>query len=166
MSNTSAALRASILTIPITAITTAFGRGNIGMIHVSGPDIRAIMHAVCGRLLTPRQAAYLSLPDANDNVIDRGITLWSPAPHPYTSGDILELQGRDGPVVMQLPLQHCLTADRGISLCVTEPDEFTRCAFLNGKMDLTQAEAVTDLIEAGTEAAIRSAARSPDDAFL
>lgn len=135
------------------------------MVRVSGPDVRAVMQAVCGRMLTPRQATYLPFLDADGNAIDRGIALWFPAPHSYTGEDVLELQGHGGPVVMQLLLQRCLAAGRDIGLRVAEPGEFTRRAFLNDKMDLAQAEAVADLIEASTEAAARSAARSLDGAF-
>ena len=157
--------RTPILTIPIAAIATAPGRGGIGVVRVSGPDVRAVMQAVCGRMLTPRQATYLPFLDADGNAIDRGIALWFPAPHSYTGEDVLELQGHGGPVVMQLLLQRCLAAGREIGLRVAEPGEFTRRAFLNDKMDLAQAEAVADLIEASTEAAARSAARSLDGAF-
>ena len=157
--------RAPILTIPIAAIATAPGRGGIGVVRVSGPDVRAVMQAVCGRLLTPRQATYLPFLDADGGAIDRGIALWFTAPHSYTGEDVLELQGHGGPVVMQLLLQRCLAAGREIGLRVAEPGEFTRRAFLNDKMDLAQAEAVADLIEASTEAAARSAARSLDGAF-
>ena len=157
--------RTPILTIPIAAIATAPGRGGIGVVRVSGSDVRAVMQAVCGRLLTPRQATYLPFLDANGNAIDRGIALWFPAPHSYTGEDVLELQGHGGPVVMQLLLQRCLAAGREVGLRVAEPGEFTRRAFLNDKMDLAQAEAVADLIEASTEAAARSAARSLDGAF-
>ena len=163
--NASAAPRAPTLTIPIAAIATAPGRGGIGVVRVSGPDVRTVMQAVCGRLLTPRQATYLPFLDAAGNAIDRGIALWFPAPHSYTGEDVLELQGHGGPVVMQLLLQRCLAAGREIGLRVAEPGEFTRRAFLNDKMDLAQAEAVADLIEASTEAAARSAARSLDGAF-
>jgi tRNA modification GTPase len=161
----SSAAASAIRTIPIAAIATAPGRGGIGVVRVSGPDVRAVMQAVCGRLLTPRQATYLPFLDADGHAIDRGIALWFPAPHSYTGEDVLELQGHGGPVVMQLLLQRCLAAGREIGLRVAEPGEFTRRAFLNDKMDLAQAEAVADLIEASTEAAARSAARSLDGAF-
>ncbi|WP_052041977.1 tRNA uridine-5-carboxymethylaminomethyl(34) synthesis GTPase MnmE, partial [Ralstonia solanacearum] len=154
-----------IRTVPIAAIATAPGRGGIGVVRVSGPDVRAVMQAVCGRLLQPRQAAYLPFLDADGHAIDRGIALWFPAPHSYTGEDVLELQGHGGPVVMQLLLSRCLQAGREIGVRVAEPGEFTRRAFLNDKMDLAQAEAVADLIEASTEAAARSAARSLDGAF-
>jgi tRNA modification GTPase len=163
--NASDAARPPLRTIPIAAIATAPGRGGIGVVRVSGPDVRAVMQAVCGRTLQPRQATYLPFLDADGNAIDRGIALWFPAPHSYTGEEVLELQGHGGPVVMQLLLQRCLQAGREIGLRVAEPGEFTRRAFLNDKMDLAQAEAVADLIEASTEAAARSAARSLDGVF-
>ncbi|CBJ39655.1 GTPase involved in tRNA modification and in thiophene and furan oxidation [Ralstonia solanacearum CMR15] len=156
---------APIRTVPIAAIATAPGRGGIGVVRVSGPDVRAVMQAVCGRLLQPRQATYLPFLDADGAAIDRGIALWFPAPHSYTGEDVFELQGHGGPVVMQLLLSRCLRAGHGIGLRVAEPGEFTRRAFLNDKLDLAQAEAVADLIEASTEAAARSAARSLDGVF-
>ncbi|CEJ17918.1 probable trna modification gtpase protein [Ralstonia solanacearum IPO1609] len=125
-----------IRTVPIAAIATAPGRGGIGVVRVSGPDVRAVMQAVCGRLLQPRQAAYLPFLDADGHAIDRGIALWFPAPHSYTGEDVLELQGHGGPVVMQLLLSRCLQAGREIGVRVAEPGEFTRRPFLNDKMDL------------------------------
>ncbi|MGF2530012.1 hypothetical protein ACQUWX_20010, partial [Ralstonia pseudosolanacearum] len=88
------AASAPIRTVPIAAIATAPGRGGIGVVRVSGPDVRAVMQAVCGRLLPPRQATYLPFLDADGAAIDRGIALWFPAPHSYTGEDVLELQYR------------------------------------------------------------------------
>src|SRR6202012_4897180 len=99
------------------------------------------------------------------NPLDRGIALYFPAPHSYTGEHVLELQGHGGPVVLQLVLQRCIDAGRAFGLRLGEPGEFTRGAFLNDKLDLAQAEAIADLIEASTEAAARSAARSLDGAF-
>jgi tRNA modification GTPase len=98
-------------------------------------------------------------------VLDRGIALYFPAPHSYTGEHVLELQGHGGPVVLQLVLKRCLEAGMACGLRLAEPGEFTRRAFLNDKLDLAQAEAVADLIEASTEAAARSAGRSLDGAF-
>lgn len=103
--------------------------------------------------------------DANGNALDRGIALYFPAPHSYTGEHVLELQGHGGPIVLQLVLQRCIDAGREFSLRLAEPGEFTRRAFLNDKLDLAQAEAVADLIEASTEAAARSAGRSLEGAF-
>ena len=103
--------------------------------------------------------------DDSGSALDRGIALYFPAPHSYTGEHVLELQGHGGPVVLQLVLQRCIEAGRAFGLRLAEPGEFTRRAFLNDKLDLAQAEAVADLIEASTEAAARSAGRSLDGAF-
>ncbi len=151
--------------LPIAAIATAPGRGGIGVVRVSGPDVSAVARAVCGQALKPRHATYLPFLDAQGGVIDHGLALYFPAPNSYTGEEVLELQGHGGPVVMQLLLARCLEAGREIGLRLAEPGEFTRRAFLNDKLDLAQAEAVADLIEASTEAAARSAARSMEGAF-
>lgn len=145
---------------PIVAIATAAGRGGIGVVRASGPDLAPVMEAVCGRRLVPRHASYLPFLRADGSAIDQGIALYFEAPHSYTGEHVLELQGHGGPVVMQLLLQRCLEAGASIGLRLAEPGEFTRRAFLNDKLDLAQAEAVADLIEASTEAAARSASAS------
>ena len=151
--------------LPIAAIATAPGRGGIGVVRVSGPDVGSVMRAVCGRALQPRHATYLPFLDGHGKVIDHGLALYFPAPNSYTGEEVLELQGHGGPVVMQMLLARCLEAGKDIGLRVAEPGEFTRRAFLNDKLDLAQAEAVADLIEASTEAAARSAARSMEGEF-
>jgi len=151
--------------VPIAAVATAPGRGGIGVVRVSGPEVGAVMRAVCGQALKPRHATYLPFLDGAGQVIDHGIALYFPGPHSYTGEDVLELQGHGGPVVMQMLLSRCLEAGREIGLRLAEPGEFTRRAFLNEKLDLAQAEAVADLIEASTEAAARSAARSMEGVF-
>lgn len=151
--------------LPIAAIATAPGRGGIGVVRVSGPDVATIARAVCGQTLKPRHATYLPFLDARGGVIDHGLALYFPAPHSYTGEEVLELQGHGGPVVMQMLLARCLEAGRDVGLRLAEPGEFTRRAFLNDKLDLAQAEAVADLIEASTEAAARSAARSMEGVF-
>ncbi|MXN74288.1 tRNA uridine-5-carboxymethylaminomethyl(34) synthesis GTPase MnmE [Burkholderia sp. 4701] len=155
---------------PIVAIATAAGRGGIGVVRVSfgrGGEAAALplIDALCGQRLAPRHASYVPFLDAHGAPLDRGIALYFPAPHSYTGEHVLELQGHGGPIVMQLLLQRCLDAGRGVGLRLAEPGEFTRRAFLNDKLDLAQAEAVADLIEASTEAAARSAGRSLDGAF-
>jgi len=155
----------SARTTPIAAIATAPGRGGIGVVRVSGPDVSAIAQAVCGQALKARHATYLPFLDAHGKAIDHGLALYFPAPHSYTGEEVLELQGHGGPVVMQMLLARCLDAGREIGLRLAEPGEFTRRAFLNDKLDLAQAEAVADLIEASTEAAARSAARSMEGVF-
>ncbi len=124
-----------------------------------------MIQAICGQSLTPRHAHYCGFVDAQGGVLDRGIALFFPGPHSYTGETVLELQAHGGPVIMQLLLQRCLEAGHSFGLRLAEPGEFTRRAFLNDKLDLAQAEAIADLIEASTEAAARSAARSLDGAF-
>jgi tRNA modification GTPase len=143
---------------PIVAIATAAGRGAVGIVRASGRDLSPLIHQVCGRSLAPRQATLLDFQDAHGQPIDRGLALHFPAPHSYTGEDVLELQAHGGPVVLQLLLARCLQALPGARLAA--PGEFTERAFLNDKLDLAQAEAVADLIDAGTEAAARSAGRA------
>ena len=160
---------------PIVAIATAPGRGAVGIVRVSGGALAGLVQALCGRGLPPRQAVYGSFRDAEGHAIDQGLALWFPAPHSYTGEDVLELQAHGGPVVLQLLLARCLQAAAAPDpatgaptaprLRLAEPGEFTQRAFLNDKLDLAQAEAVADLIEASTEAAARSAGRSLSGAF-
>lgn len=155
---------------PIVAIATAPGRGGIGVVRLSfGRAGEAAashaMHALCGQLLGARHASYVPFIDGKGEALDRGIALYFPAPHSYTGEHVLELQGHGGPIVLQLVLQRAIEAGREFGLRLAEPGEFTRRAFLNDKLDLAQAEAVADLIEASTEAAARSAGRSLDGAF-
>lgn len=152
---------------PVIAITTAPGRGAVGIVRASGRDLKPLVDALFGRALAPRHATYLPFTDAQGQVIDRGLALYFPGPHSYTGEDVLELQAHGGPVVLQLLLARCLEAARGIGmgLRLAEPGEFTERAYLNDKLDLAQAEAVSDLIEASTEAAARSASRSLSGAF-
>jgi tRNA modification GTPase len=145
---------------PIVAVATAPGRGAVGIVRASGPDLAPLVQAVCGRALAPRHATYLPLLDAQGGTIDQGLAIHFPAPHSYTGEEVLELQAHGGPVVLQLLLARCLEAGAAIGLRVAEPGEFTERAYLNDKLDLAQAEAVSDLIDASTEAAARSASRS------
>jgi tRNA modification GTPase len=148
---------------PIVAIASAPGRGAVGIVRASGSNLRALMQAVCGRPLLPRQATLLPFLDQDGSALDRGLAIYFPAPHSYTGEDVLELQAHGGPVLLQLLLARCLQALPGAR--VAAPGEFTERAFLNDKIDLAQAEAVADLIDASTEAAARSAARSLSGAF-
>jgi tRNA modification GTPase len=147
-------------TEPIAAIATAPGRGAVGIVRVSGASIAAVIEAVCGRPLKPRAATYLPFRAADGSTIDQGLAIHFPAPQSYTGEDVLELQAHGGPVVLQLLLARCLEAGSAIGMRVAEPGEFTERAFLNDKIDLAQAEAIADLIDASTEAAARSASRS------
>jgi tRNA modification GTPase len=151
---------------PIAAIATAPGRGGIGVVRISGKDIAQVMQAVCGTAqLQPRHATYLPFRNEDGSTIDQGLAIYFKAPHSYTGEDVLELQGHGGPVVMQMLLARCVAAGREIGLRVAQPGEFTHRAFLNDKLDLAQAEAVADLIEASTEAAAKSASQSLSGVF-
>lgn len=141
---------------PIAAIATPPGRGGIGVVRVSGRDVRAIGTALLGELPPARVASLRDFRASRGELIDRGLALFFPAPHSYTGEDVLELQAHGGPVVMRQVLARCVEAGARLA----EPGEFTRRAFLNGRIDLAQAESVADLIDAASEEAARSAARS------
>ena len=149
----------------IAAIATAPGRGGIGVIRISGPEAGRILAAVCGALPPPRQATLTDFrehdPVAPGTVLDRGIALYFPGPHSFTGEDVAELQGHGGPVVLDLLLQSVLR--HGARLA--RPGEFSERAFLNGKIDLAQAEAIADLIDSSTAHAARNAMRSLQGAF-
>jgi tRNA modification GTPase len=160
---------------PIAAIATPPGRGAVGIVRISGKAIAPLVRALCGRDLKPREATYLPFVDSAGEAIDHGLALFFPAPHSFTGEDVLELQAHGGPVVMQLLLARCLEASAEIdaitqqprldALRVAQPGEFTQRAFLNDKMDLAQAEAVADLIDASTAVAARGATRSLSGEF-
>ncbi|HEY9105010.1 tRNA uridine-5-carboxymethylaminomethyl(34) synthesis GTPase MnmE [Chitinimonas sp.] len=145
----------------IAAIATAPGRGGVGVVRVSGPDLIAMAATLAGKALKPRHAHYADFRDAGGELIDQGLALFFPGPNSFTGEDVLELQGHGGPVVMQMLLRRCLE----LGARLAEPGEFTRRAFLNDKLDLAQAESVADLIDAGSEAAARGALRSLAGAF-
>ena len=159
----------------IAAIATAPGRGAVGIVRVSGGQLAPLVKAVCGRSLQPRHATYLPFLDESGGVIDQGLAIYFPAPHSFTGEDVLELQAHGGPVVLQLLLARCLAAGAALDMAkgapalahlrVAQPGEFTERAFLNNKIDLAQAEAIADLIDASTETAARSAARSLSGEF-
>ena len=157
---------------PIVAIATAPGRGGVGIVRLSsgaadlGPVIEALLGEAASRLV-PRHALLALFLGADGRAIDEGLALLFPAPHSYTGETVLELQGHGGPVVLRLLLARVLEVGRavGVPLRVAEPGEFTRRAFLNGRIDLAQAEGVADLIDASTEAAARAAARSLSGEF-
>ncbi|MDD5248098.1 MAG: tRNA uridine-5-carboxymethylaminomethyl(34) synthesis GTPase MnmE [Rhodocyclaceae bacterium] len=140
----------------IAAVATASGRGGIGVIRISGGGLLDLAMRLVGKAPAPRQALLATFRDAAGDPLDQGIVLYFPAPHSFTGEDVLELQGHGGPVVMQMLLQRCLE----LGARLAEPGEFTRRAYLNDKLDLAQAEAVADLIEASTAQAARSALRS------
>jgi tRNA modification GTPase len=145
----------------IAAIATAPGRGGVGVIRISGSNLLPFAYALTGKTPKPRYATLTDFRSADGLTIDSGLLLYFPDPHSFTGEDVLELQGHGGPVVMQMLLTRCL--DLGARLA--EPGEFSRRAFLNGKLDLAQAEAVADLIDASTASAARSAIRSLQGEF-
>jgi tRNA modification GTPase len=150
---------------PIIAIATAAGRGGIGVIRVSGPDLRGWAESLCGQALRPRHAHYLPFRHRDGEVMDEGLALFFPGPNSYTGEDVLELQGHGGPAVLRRVLDDCLARGAAIGLRLAQPGEFTQRAFLNERLDLAQAEAVADLIEASSTAAARSAMASLSGAF-
>ncbi|MGH8751147.1 MAG: tRNA uridine-5-carboxymethylaminomethyl(34) synthesis GTPase MnmE [Burkholderiales bacterium] len=145
----------------IAAIATAPGRAGIGVMRISGPDLKPLAQGVLGKIPEPRHATLGRFLDENSQPIDQGIALYFPAPHSYTGEDVLELQGHGGPAVLQLLLRRCLA----LGARLAHPGEFTQRAFLNDKLDLAQAESVADLIDATTAQAARSALRSLQGAF-
>ena len=161
---------------PIVAMATAPGRGAVGIVRISGKGLQTWTRALLGRDLVARMATLTPVCDNNGQLIDQVIALWFPAPHSYTGEDVLELQGHGGAVVMQMLIRRCLEAARArgdngqahdpvTRMRLARPGEFTERAYLNHKLDLAQAEAVADLIDASSEAAVRSATRSMAGAF-
>jgi tRNA modification GTPase len=151
----------SAATETIAAISTAPGRGGVGVVRVSGPAVRTVARALLGRVPTPRRAELHTFTDELGAPIDQGLALFFPAPHSYTGEDVLELHGHGGPVVMDLLLQRLL----GLGARLATAGEFTQRAFLNDKLDLAQAEAIADLIDSGSAQAARAALRSLQGEF-
>ncbi|CAM3349160.1 tRNA uridine-5-carboxymethylaminomethyl(34) synthesis GTPase MnmE [Bordetella sputigena] len=154
-----------IPSVPIAAIATAPGRGGVGIVRISGASLADLVRRLFQRELTPRHAHLLPFKNAAGETLDEGIALFFPAPHSYTGEDVLELQGHGGPAVLRRVLQLCLDSGRDMGLRIAEPGEFTQRAFLNGRIDLAQAEAVADLIEATSDAAARGAMASLSGVF-
>lgn len=145
----------------IAAVATPPGMGGIGVIRISGKLATTIAIDLTGNLPEPRFARFARFRDADGQVLDEGLVLFFPAPHSFTGEDVLELQGHGGPVVLDLLLQRVLSCGARLA----RPGEFSQRAFLNGKLDLAQAEAIADLIESGTAAAARLAVRSLEGEF-
>ncbi|KIO49642.1 tRNA uridine-5-carboxymethylaminomethyl(34) synthesis GTPase MnmE [Nitrosospira sp. NpAV] len=145
----------------IAANATPPGRGGIGVVRVSGKSLQSLALSVIGLIPQPRHATFSKFIDENGAAIDHGIALYFPSPHSYTGEDVLELQGHGGPAVMNLLLSRCLSAGARLA----QPGEFTLRAFLNGKLDLAQAEGVADIIDASTGEAARCAMRSLQGEF-
>ncbi|MDH5444498.1 MAG: tRNA uridine-5-carboxymethylaminomethyl(34) synthesis GTPase MnmE [Gammaproteobacteria bacterium] len=145
----------------ISALATPPGRGGVGIVRVSGPKAATVAREILGRLPLPRQAHYLDFLAGDGSVIDTGIALFFSGPNSFTGEDVLELQGHGGPVVMDMLLRR--TIQLGVRLA--RPGEFSEQAFLNDKIDLAQAEAIADLIEASSEQAARGALQSLQGVF-
>lgn len=145
----------------IAAVATAPGAGGVGVLRISGPAAAAIAHVLLGHEPRARHAHYAAFRDAAGQAIDRGLLLWFPAPRSYTGEDVLELQAHGSPVVLRLLLARTIE----LGARHARPGEFSERAFLNGKLDLAQAEAVADLVASGSDAAARAAQRSLEGAF-
>lgn len=147
----------------IAAVATANGKGGVGIIRISGPAVADVMQRMFGKRLTARQAYYSAFKNLDTQaVVDTGIAIYFAAPNSYTGEDVLELQGHGGPVVLNILLKQILTLE---NIRLAEPGEFTLRAFLNNKMDLTQAEAVADLINSASEQAAIAASNSLSGGF-
>lgn len=145
----------------IVAIASAPGAGGVGLLRLSGPRAAAIATALGAPTLRPRHAHYARLRDAQGEVIDDGIVLWFPAPNSFTGEEVVELQGHGSPVLLQQLVARCIA----LGARQARPGEFSERAFLNGKLDLAQAEAIADLIAASDTRAARAARRSLDGVF-
>lgn len=145
----------------IVAIATATGRGGVGIVRVSGPKAADIGRQITGQSLQPRHAHYLPFHSTRGELLDEGIALFFPGPHSFTGEDVLELQGHGGPILLDLLVKEVL----GLGARLARPGEFSERAFLNDKLDLAQAEAIADLIDASSEQAARSAVQSLKGAF-
>nr|VFJ93225.1 MAG: tRNA modification GTPase [Candidatus Kentron sp. LFY] len=148
-------------TTTIVAPATPPGRGGIGVIRISGPKTKHIAQAILGAVPSPRHAVYRGFRDATGTPIDAGIALFFPSPHSFTGEDVLELHGHGGPLLMDLLVQRAI----GLGAEPARPGEFSQRAFLNGKIDLVQAEAIADLIDSTSEQALRCAQRSLQGEF-
>ena len=151
--------------LPIIAVATAPGRAGVGVVRISGQNLNPIIKALFQRDLVPRQATLLSLRDVGGQLIDQLVAISFVAPASFTGEDVLELQCHGGPHLLELVMRRCLELGKEDGLVIAEPGEFTLRAYLNNKVDLAQAEAIADLIDAQSEAAVRGAARSLQGAF-
>lgn len=146
----------------IVAQASPIGKGGVGVVRVSGPQVSQIAAQLLGKLPKPRYADYLPFLDQHHQVIDQGIALYFKQPHSFTGEDVLELQGHGGQVIVDMLINACVATGHAR---IARPGEFSERAFLNDKMDLTQAEAIADLINAESEAAAKSAVQSLQGAF-
>lgn len=151
--------------LPIIALATAPGKAGVGVIRISGPQLLPITKALFNKALAPRQANLLTLRDAQGESIDQLLAIYFSAPASFTGEDVLELQCHGGPQLLELVMKRCLELGKDQGLVIAEPGEFSLRAYLNNKIDLAQAEAIADLIDAQSAAAVRGAARSLQGVF-
>jgi len=151
--------------IPIVAIATATGKAGVGIVRISGEDLKGLAYAITNKTLEARTATLVQLHNQEKQLIDTCLAIYFPGPHSFTGEDVLELQCHGGPQLLDLVLQRCLQLGSSLDLEIAEPGEFSLRAFLNGKIDLAQAEAIADLIDAQSHAAVMGAARSLQGAF-
>jgi tRNA modification GTPase len=151
--------------LPIIAVATAPGKAGVGVIRLSGQNLSPIIQALFQKELQPRQATLLSLRDESGQLVDQLVAIYFVAPASFTGEDVLELQCHGGPQLLELVIKRCLELGKNHGLVMAEPGEFTLRAYLNNKVDLAQAEAIADLIDAQSEAAVRGAARSLQGVF-
>ena len=146
--------------VPIIAVATAPGKAGVGVVRISGQDLGELVETLFQRSLAPRQATLLTFCDADNQPIDQLLGIYFVGPASFTGEDVLELQCHGGPQLLELVMKRCLELGKSAGLVIAEPGEFTLRAYLNNKVDLAQAEAIADLIDAQSEAAVRGAARS------
>jgi tRNA modification GTPase len=151
--------------IPIVAIATAPGKAGVGIIRISGEGLQELAFAITNTRLQPRKATLVDLRNHEGRIIDSCLAIYFLAPHSFTGEDVLELQCHGGPQLLNLVVQRCLQLGHQAGLAIAEPGEFSLRAFLNEKIDLAQAEAIADLIDAQSHAAVMGAARSLQGAF-
>ena len=151
--------------LPIIAIATAPGKAGVGVVRISGKNLAAIIQALFQKVLQPRQASLCTLRDSAGQTIDQLIAIYFSAPASFTGEDVLELQCHGGPQLLELVMRRCLELGKNEGLVIAEPGEFSLRAYLNNKIDLAQAEAIADLIDAQSEAAVLGASRSLQGAF-
>ena len=151
--------------LPIIAVATAPGKAGVGIVRISGQNLSGFINTLFHKKLSSRQAHLLTLCDEHGQAIDQLIAIYFVGPNSFTGEDVLELQCHGGPQLLELVMRRCLELGKDEGLIIAEPGEFTLRAYLNNKIDLAQAEAIADLIDAQSEAAVRGAARSLQGAF-
>ena len=144
--------------VPIIAVATAPGKAGVGVVRISGQNLSSLIGTLFQKQLLPRQAHLLTLCDEHGQAIDQLIAIYFVAPASFTGEDVLELQCHGGPQLLELVIKRCLELGKAEGLVIAEPGEFTLRAYLNNKIDLAQAEAIADLIDAQSEAAVLGAA--------